>query len=354
MNVAQTRPGPQTLLEQWDEYRINRKRAFMYDAAEAMGVSEMELLAAHCGDADADRQALRLEGEPKQLLEELHRCGQVMALTRNHWAVSEIKGHYRPVDIKGAVGLVLDERIDLRLFMSHWKHAFAVYAPSKHGVSRSIQFFDGSGKAVHKVYANKDGAEAFEAIVERFRSSNQSREQSVEPPPEREGEKPDAEIDVHALRKDWSELRDTHEFSAMLKRNGVSRTQAMRLVGEEFAVPLARDCYKELLQRVADDETPIMIFIGNRGCIQIYSGAVKKIVPMDGWFNIMDPGFNMHLREEGVDAAWLVRKPTDDGTVTSVELYDACGKEVAVLFGKRKPGIPELTEWRETAESMAP
>ena len=42
-----------------------------------------------------------------------------------------------------------------------------------------------------------------------------------------------------------------------------------------------------------------------------------------------------------------MRKPTEDGVVTSLELYDAYGETIAFLFGKRKPGIPELDAWRE-------
>ena len=33
--------------------------------------------------------------------------------------------------------------------------------------------------------------------------------------------------------------------------------------------------------------------------------------------------------------------------VTAVELYDAAGETVALLFGKRKPGEKELESWRE-------
>ena len=50
--------------------------------------------------------------------------------------------------------------------------------------------------------------------------------------------------------------------------------------------------------------------------------------------------------------AWVVRKPTTDGTVTALELFDAEGEVIAQLFGKRKPGIPELEDWREIAAAL--
>jgi hypothetical protein len=43
---------------------------------------------------------------------------------------------------------------------------------------------------------------------------------------------------------------------------------------------------------------PVMIFVGNMGCIQIHGGPVEKIVPMGPWINVMDPRFNLHLRAD--------------------------------------------------------
>ena len=55
---------------------------------------------------------------------------------------------------EGAMGLVLNHDIDLRLFMTHWAFAFAVETPlEKGGVRHSIQFFDKAGIAIHKIFA---------------------------------------------------------------------------------------------------------------------------------------------------------------------------------------------------------
>jgi putative hemin transport protein len=49
-----------------------------------------------------------------------------------------------------------------------------------------------------------------------------------------------------------------------------------------------------------------------------------------------------------------VRKPTSDGIVSSVELFDAQGENIAMLFGARKPGSPELAGWRELVGALQP
>src|SRR5690606_24782799 len=91
----------------------------------------------------------------------------------------------------------------------------------------------------------------------------------------------------------------------------------------------------------------IMVFVGNSGCIQIHTGKVQKLVQAGGWFNVLDPEFNLHLKEEGIVSTWLVKKPTNLGIVTSIEAFDSNGDIVIQLFGKRKPNIPEREDWRE-------
>jgi putative hemin transport protein len=96
-----------------------------------------------------------------------------------------------------------------------------------------------------------------------------------------------------------------------------------------------------------------MIFVGNANCIQIHTGEVSKLVTVGPWFNVLDPEFNLHLREDHIHEAWVIRKPTRDGDVTSVELFDAKGDIIAQLFGKRKPGLPEDPNWRALAQGLA-
>ena len=50
----------------------------------------------------------------------------------------------------------------------------------------------------------------------------------------------------------------------------------------------------------------------------------------------------------------MTRKPTEDGIVTAVEVFDADGEIIATLFGKRKPGQPELELWREIVAKLSP
>jgi hypothetical protein len=50
--------------------------------------------------------------------------------------------------------------------------------------------------------------------------------------------------------------------------------------------------------------------------------------------------------EPQIARAWVVRKQTVDGIVTSLELYNDAGESVALFFSKRKPGEAESEQWR--------
>ena len=97
-----------------------------------------------------------------------------------------------------------------------------------------------------------------------------------------------------------------------------------------------------------------MIFVGNRGCVQIFTGAVEKVVPMKGWLNIFNPTFTLHLLDETIAESWVTRKPTADGHVTSLELFAADGTQIAQLYGQRTEGDPEQSQWRSQIDALTP
>ena len=159
-------------------------------------------------------------------------------------------------------------------------------------------------------------------MADRWKHADQEGRLELSPIPAAEAERPDAEVDVPALRQSWEALQDTHDFFHMLRKHHVTRTQALRLIGDDFARPVAADSLQRVVELAHEAETPFMTFVGNRGCIQIHTGRAKKIVRIPDWFNVMDPGFNLHVYEPGLRSAWIVRKPTSDGIVTALEVYD--------------------------------
>ncbi|NBD08117.1 MULTISPECIES: hemin-degrading factor [Corallococcus] len=337
------------LKERWLALREAQPRMRIRDAAEQLGVSEAELLV-----TGVTGELVRLEPRFDVLLPRLESLGRVMALTRNASAVHEKKGVYRNVELSGARALVLDEDIDLRLFLSRWCFVFALREDVSGVVRRSFHVFDAAGTAVHKIYLQDDAnVAAFEALVRELQHEDQRHALEVVPVTPPAAPRPDSEIDAPGLVEGWRALQDTHEFFSLLMRFKVARTQALRLAGKEFATPVAPDALAWTLERAASSAMPIMVFVGNPGAIQIHTGPVRTVRPMGPWMNVLDPGFNLHLRTDHVHTAWVVRKPTRDGDVTSLELFDAAGENIALLFGKRKPGELESPAWRALMEELS-
>lgn len=335
----------------WRTLRAARSGIRARDAARELGVSEAELVATTIGDT-----AVRLANDPAGLLHALVEVGPCMALTRNEHAVSEVRGRYGGVELGAHAGQIVGDRIDLRVFLQHWRHLFAVDEPhpQRRGERRrSIQAFDHSGGAVHKIYLEPEGNERTwdAAVAERTVLSPLV----IEPAPARRPEKPDHAIEREALQADWDAMTDTHEFFHLLARHGATRTQALRLAGERRAYAVTNDSLEHVLHYASATGDKIMIFVGNRGCIQVFSGAVLRIVRHGPWLNVMDPGFNLHLRSDQIAASWVVAKPTRSGAVSSLELFDRDGETIALVFRKRDDRErAEDPGWRAVLAALTP
>ncbi len=330
----------------WANLREENPSLKIRNAAEKLGVSEAELLATEIGET-----VVRLEPKCPEILQEFHALGRIMALTRNDEIVHERKGEYVNVEIMsghGKMGLVLGDDIDLRIFFSNWHFAFAVTSDSPRGTMHSFQFFDADGTAVHKVFSLDEARlTEYQKIVGKYRSADQTQTIKVQPKAEKSAEKADAEIDVAEFRQAWANLKDTHDFFPMLRKFGAAREQALRLAAPEMAQAVDAKSFRFVLEEAAKRALPIMVFVGNAGIIQIHTGEVVRTSDARGWFNVLDENFNLHIDQDKIARAYVVKKPTVDGIVTSLELFNAAGENVALFFGKRKPGIPESEAWRE-------
>jgi len=340
-----------TLSEKWNTLKTENPNLRIRNAAEQLGVGEAELLVTKVG-----QNVIRLRSEFQNILLEIETLGKVMALTRNNECVHERKGVYTNGDFSNFhVGLFVNEDIDLRIFLSVWDKVFAVTEESEHGTRKSLQFFAKNGDAIHKIYLTKDSNEiAYQKLIEKYKSENQTVDETFISNFLEEKEKSDSEIDIERFRKSWKELKDTHDFFSLLKKFGVTRTQALRLAPSEYyAQKIDNQASVKLLELAAKTKTPIMVFVGNIGNIQIHTGKIRRTMWHREWFNVMDPDFNLHLDMSKVDSTYIVRKPSENDVVTSVEVFNQKGEMVVQFFGKRKSGIPELEEWRKIVQELA-
>lgn len=332
------------LREAWDQLKQEQPHLRIRNAAEQLNVSELELLLTH----DAS-QVLRLEPSMGDIMRSVPTLGEVMTLVRNDQVVHETKGTMQKFSVsgQGKMGLCLGE-IDLRVFFHHWVHAYAVSEPQSSSPDRhSIQFFSASGEALFKIYetGNTDRT-GWKMLIDKFLAKTQRPPVSLVPR-DPVARKDVTHVDWQGLEKGWSELKDVHEFHGLLKTFDVDRRSALDHIGKRWAQRLPVNRLEDLLNSCAERKIPIMVFVGNFGIVQIFTGVIQKLFRTGPWFNVLDSRFNLHANTEGVESAWVVVRPSDDGDITSLECFNHKGELVLTVFGERKPGKPELSSWRE-------
>lgn len=326
--------------------RFQRRLAAVEPSPNGASVARGELLLAHEAErlmARCGKDVVRLVGPFGPLVEDLPDLGAVVAHTRNAHAIQEKRGSFRNVKILGATGLVLGGAIDLRLLLDHWHLGFAVTEGERTG----LHFFDRAGTPIHRVLLDSSSdRDAFASLVARHRHADQTPRGQLRERVALPVRRADSEVSAEGLRAAWARMQDAHELADILRSFAVTRLQALRLVGEPFAHCVATDSVERVLGRVVAAGTPIMVFVGSAGAVQIHSGCVRRLHRSGRWFGVWDPSYRFLLRSDRIETAWVVRKPTRSGVVTSLEIFDRQGENIALLFGARTPGKGESDAWR--------
>jgi putative hemin transport protein len=332
-----------------EAYRVENPQARLVDIAKNLNITELEAL--HCQVDDQTVFALRTDWQT--LFASLPNLGPVMALTRNEYVVHECKGQYAPASWQGPMGLVHSPTIDLRMFSSRWAYLYAVQVKNPRGLLHSFQIFDACGRAVHKIFLEPGGKlDVYHQILqalkrERFELPRLAALALPEAP---------RPIDSHAIelfRKDWAALQDTHDFFGMLRKHKLPRLQALEIAGADFACELDRNAVARLLELAQKEGEALMAFVGNPGMIQIYSGKVQQTRRVGDWMNVLDPGFNLHIHENGIDRVFVVHKPTRHGLISSLEVFSARGDLILSLFGYRKDDQQQTPSWGRLLSSLS-
>ncbi|MEJ8472828.1 hemin-degrading factor [Roseibium algae] len=319
------------------------------DLAQKLEISEAEFIAAFCGIS-----AKRIAPRFSDIFPGLQQAGEVMALTRNESAVHEKIGVFEKfVDGKGAA-MMLGAQIDTRMFPSNWVYGFSVEKQDGEHTRRSLQFFDAHGDAVQKIHSRPDtDLEAWQTLVDKLTVEDQEPGMPPLAPAPAPKPRAPAKQNLQAdLQSRWEGLKDPHQFHSMLKDFELHRLSAFELVGEKWAWKLDTGSVVAMLRLAADEGLPIMCFVGNKGCIQIHSGPISKVMDKGPWINVLDPTFHLHLRTDHIADVWAVRKPADTEHVTSIEAFDSDGNQLIQFFGVRKEGNAERSDWRNMVDRL--
>lgn len=331
-----------SITSQYEALKQTHPHLRFRDAAHHMGISEAELLLEL-------KLAKPLTITPKKLLEALPSFGRIMSLTRNEGCVLEHSGTVDEVSVMNAHVATVLGFIETRAFLGAWKHILLVEMPKGNALLKGLQVFDKYGDAVTKFFL-KSEAEPEAYITWKFEAICSEQPLFEKRPHIAETVSLRSDFPLADFLKAWSTMADPHDFFGMLKKFDLTRAQAMSATLGVYTYPFHHHKLPELLSHLAQLQISVMIFAGNSGNVQIHQSEISKIVPMHRdngvyWLNILDPNFNMHLRMDLIEKAYLVNKPSESGPVLSIECYDAQGELIVQFFGIRKPGISQDAAW---------
>jgi putative hemin transport protein len=333
-----------SLRESYEALKAQNPHLYMRDAAAQLGVSEMALLTLDLGP-----QVVRLRPEWPALLEALSHQGSLMGLSRNEWAVIENTGPYPKPTFEGPVAVFHEAApaLDLRCYLHNWAYAFAVQTQKGPRKLYSLQFFTAWGESIHKAYLTSEGAEAtWQALTEAFCHPEQSLPlEHIAPAPPSPAHQPP--MHPSAFLEAWGRMVDPHDFFSLLRQHRLSRLAAVRAAEGQYSWSLSPAQWEYFLHWVQTTQTPVMFFVGNAGIHQIYTGPVTSVTYERGWHNFHGPNLTLHLNPAGLGHLYLVKKPTKEGEIYSLEVFSPQGEEVLWVFGARKPGTSVPPAWLE-------
>ncbi|WP_417254315.1 hemin-degrading factor [Celeribacter sp.] len=322
------------------------------DLADSLGISEAELVAAHVGDTQDGMTVTRIAHHPDEVMPRLTALGEVMSLTRNASCVHERVGTFEDYKSGPHAAMVLGKEIDTRIFPKFWAYGFAIENETPKGLRRTLQFFDQSGDALQKIFLrDTSNQDAWQPLVDVLRLEVQSPKITVAPRPPVEGAKINAEK-RDDLVEGWKGLTDTHQFNRLVSKLGMNRLGAYRLAGAPFVRKIAPSAVESFLNVTSEARQKVILFVGNRGHIQIHWGTLDTIKPMGPWLNVLDPRFNLHLRGDHIAEVYVVDKPTKRGPAVSLEAFDAEGGLIFQCFGQRADDTDDLTQWHDILANL--
>lgn len=306
-------------------------------------MSQTNVSTIHTASAEG---TIALGGEWPTIVDALIRDGAIRARTESGGVTIEQTGSVEAYNLRGEgrIGSVVQDDLDLRFLFRHWVGGLV------HSAHTTVDFIDTSGAICVSVHAANDAARTtIEAVANRF----EGPAPDIAPNQQRPSLKRDDEVDSDALLSDWRSMQNVHHFEALLGKHNVGRLQALRLVGGEFARELPAQAFEALLDRLKDNGQEIMVFVANRGMVQIYSGPASDRKRAGHGWEIEHGQSKLYVPDTALHGLWLVHKPTAAGIITSLEFVrDDSDQSVASIFGRHPHGDAQPTEWLELLESL--
>jgi putative heme utilization carrier protein HutX len=158
---------------------------------------------------------------------------------------------------------------------------------------------------------------------------------------------------LEAIRKAFD--RDRNQMVLVLARRlGVPELEVVRAMPEEFVTELDFAKWEEVI-RSFEALGDVHVIVSNGAATIECVGTFGKFSKTQGFFNVQSGSLDMHIRYEGLDSVFAVRKPshTDGKEALSFQFFDQRGTaafKVFLTFGGKDPSAERQTQYSEIIE----
>lgn len=305
------------------------------EQASRLGVTEVELVAAHCGV-----RATALQGPVARVLAALPAVGVLRARTGNAGCVHECQARFGRLAAGEHGDIVSGDGVELRLEPSALASCYAV----SEGPELSLQFFDRAGATVHQMFMTGDSdLLAYRALVREF--ARGTREMPLVMPSTAAAPGP-VVSDQEALRAAWTDMRSADDLAPLLRRFGISRLAALQALSPELAQEVDDCAVTHMLKVASATHLPIRCMVPGRGVTQHHAGPVARLARAGSWFKVCDPDFSLQLNTDQLSSVWVVCLPSPHCCELSLEAYGRHG-ELLLQCSGGEAGAAEPLAWRE-------
>jgi putative hemin transport protein len=194
--------------------------------------------------------------------------------------------------------------------------------------------------------------ERWTQLVRRFTSADQNPWLDLAPTASSAGRPGDRPVDARQLRRDWDAMQKPKDWTDMLQRLDLTAAQAIRLAGEPRARTAMTSTFKVALRCAANAQVPLSLTVETAGVMHNYTGLVRRIENVNEWLAAIEPGLRLYVCEPRIKAAWLVRRPVEQATVSVFHYFDAADQPLLTMTGNTIPGEPGLDRWERMVASL--
>ena len=291
------------LKSKWKKFQQDNPKVRIRDAAYQMKVSEAELLSTEINET----VSFLLIEDMTAFIKDVLKVDKIMLLIRSDYVVHEktIKTKNIRLEDNQIIDLDKNDCSILNFNMDAFEYVFFQKKMHSNRELKSFQFFDKVGRAILKIYLKGKDLGLFDEIELKYKKIYNYEMQS--------------DLDISN-----SDLLDSK-----IKINLPYDTSNSKTTCRDISVKSLR----LILENASDMKTPIQIHALGLGTIQYHRNTVRNIVDYGPWVNVIDQKFNLHVLENGLTKASLVKHQFKDCQQYLVNFFDKNNTHVLGITG---------------------